>query len=68
MKRIIISCDECGRDQLPGFYLELRSNFVECAGLTFIPELEDNVYFCGIRCLRRWLDKNYPIGSEYNRK
>lgn len=64
-----MKCDNCEREigtttnasdyilQLRNFPCEVISNAV--TDMLMYPPIEKDVYFCGIGCLRTWLDLNY---------
>jgi hypothetical protein len=69
-----IMCDACGFDltstsNAGDYRLALcnqsiapSSNPVSLMG--FYPAIERDAHFCGVDCLRWWLNKNYPVSER----
>lgn len=63
------TCDQCNKDitytyGMDGWYLDLKAvnNMVATEGTAVFdimcsPPIEKNVQFCGIECLKTWLNK-----------
>lgn len=72
-----ITCDGCGNDltttsNREDYRLALLNESVLSGGgavtaMGAYPAIEQNAYFCGVDCLRVWLNKKYPAeGSPYH--
>lgn len=69
-KEVKITCDQCGADltttgncedyriALRNESIQSRSGFVTVMGAS--PHLKSNAYFCGTRCLAKWVSANFP--------
>lgn len=76
MERIEITCDACGTDLtfttncedwrlvLANQSLPSRGGLVTLAAI--YPAIKRTAHFCGIQCLRQWLDKEYPADKKHH--
>ena len=83
-----VTCDGCGNDlsvtsNCKDFRLALVNEHIPAASpvvtlMGAYPAIAHDAHFCGVDCLRSWLDKNYPADkapyhggkcwAEYQRK
>lgn len=72
-KEVKISCDSCGKDitstgGIPGFRLHLASEILPMregpvAAVLVYPDIDNDMYFCDLRCLADWVGKNQCLNS-----
>jgi hypothetical protein len=70
-----ITCDGCGNDlsvtsNCEDYRLALVNQRVPPASSSVTamgacPALDKAAHFCGVNCLRIWMDKRYPAGGTY---
>jgi hypothetical protein len=68
-----ITCDGCNNDlthssNCEDYRLALINESVPSLGgfvksMIAHPAIKDDVHFCGVDCLRKWLDQNYPAAK-----
>lgn len=67
MKETKIICDYCQNDLFDeihsyGYYLSLEVRRHKTSGVVFdvmlIPPIDQDKHFCGLGCLKQWLDKD----------
>ena len=73
MKKTEITCDSCERkiERQIGYsthFLSLSNMYMSPGGgvsydVMELPILDDDLYFCGIGCLKNWINKNITKGS-----
>lgn len=71
MKTISITCDFCGNDLKSSsneldYRLSLNNERVPSTGgfvtsMGAYPAIKTDAHFCGVDCLRGWLDKEFPV-------
>jgi len=69
MKTTIISCDSCCKDLIGRSRLDLTEEFtdkvyprgamVATSDIVDIPLIKNDVCFCNIKCLKRWISSTY---------
>ena len=74
-KTVEITCDACANDlttssNMVDYRLALVNESVPSesgcvTAMVVYPAINRNVHFCGVDCLRAWLDKEYPAGEHY---
>lgn len=58
----LVNCDTCNKDISSGGRINLNETFVESRSgnvvfsVGFIPELEKNMQFCSLKCVKEWLN------------
>lgn len=72
-KDVSVTCDNCGNNlavssNCEDYRLALVNQPVPSAGgfvhsMLAYPAIEKDAYFCGVECLRAWLDKHYPAAK-----
>jgi len=75
-KEVEITCDSCGNQltrssNCEDYRLALLNERVPSGGgavtaMAVYPAIKRDAYFCGVECLRAWLDKEYPAGQQYH--
>ena len=66
-----VTCDGCGKDLTTtdnsvDYLLALMNQSLPTRGpvvtdLGIRPKIKRDCHFCGIRCLRKWLDEEHPV-------
>lgn len=74
MQKTEITCDGCGKDltytgncvdyRLALYNENIQSRGVAVTAMMKRPRIKRDAHFCGVRCLRLWLDKNHPIKEQ----
>lgn len=72
-----VTCDACGNDltctsNMEDWRLSLRNVALSAYGnaavtcMAVYPAIQEDADFCGINCLREWLDKHYPADRRHH--
>lgn len=77
-KTVSVTCDGCGNDltstsncvdwrlALVNERLPIASGVATVTSMGVYPATMQDGYFCGVDCLRSWLDKEYPPGKRHH--